>query len=268
MRGVVAVASVLLLSLAASGCFVEEDDPETQEDAGSAAPSKTATGPAKPGTGSKTPAAGAATGSLPQLLNVSTNLTGLAADFTITAQDADNDTLTYSIAFGDNKSANGTLAPQANATAGTVGATVSHTYEVAGAFNVTVTVSDGTSSDNRTFSVVTGAAGALQEPLHLEGTVECLPTVVRNGELAGGLHEFEVLPGQGSMLITFTYDDGEFNDLDYTATDAAGDGHEAAEAGPEPPMTIDGPAAGAWTIDVIGYSCLLDLDYTIDITFA
>jgi hypothetical protein len=264
----------MLVSLGASGCFVAEDDPGT--DAAADAAETTGSGPGSASGTSSRPAStktgnGTAVGSAPVLGDVSVNATGLSALFTILASDADNDTLTFTIAFGDNATANGTLAPAtgANATAGTLLGNVTHDYAEAGTYNATIAVSDGKSAVNQTVAVVVASAVAgTQAPLTISGEVQCLPTIVVNGHRGGGAHEFEVLAGQATMVLTLTYTDGDFNDLDYTVTSPGGDATVSDEGGPEPPVTVDGPEAGVWKLAVKGYSCVSSLKYTMDITFA
>jgi PKD repeat protein len=59
----------------------------------------------------------------------STVLIGQPVNFTVAGADPDNDVLTYTWDFGDGSTG--------------TGATVSHTYQVAGVINVTVTIDDG-----------------------------------------------------------------------------------------------------------------------------
>lgn len=95
----------------------------------------------------------------------------------------------------------------------------------------------------------------------------CLPLFIESGQIAGGSHTFDVLEGQTRMVLTLLYPDSPVNDLDVVAKGPDGSEHEAIAAGPEPPMTIEGPAAGTWEIAVIGWSCVGSADYTVDLVF-
>lgn len=265
--------SVVLAVVLVSGCFVEKD-PGTvgTDDAGEAGAAATGTtGSASEATNSAGGKAGstgsAATGAAPVLGDLSLNLTGLEAVFTITASDADNDTVTFVLDFGDNTTANGTLAP-ANATAADAPASlvaeVPHTYAAAGEYNATLTLSDGTSTVNATLAVsVTGGAAAVpMEPISMSGSCT-MPN--------SGFHEFEVLPGQA--FIHGVLDPGlTAIDLDWTIFDPSGSEKDSGGDfdpidGGESDLDVQAPVAGLWSIEVNCFAgAAASYDFTL--TFA
>lgn len=267
MRGVVAVTAVLLASVLSSGCFVEEDDPSTQstsEDAG--AGSSSATGTGKSGTGTGAAPGG---GSPPVIGNASVNVTGLEAAFTLVATDGDNDTLSWSLAFGDNATANGTFQPGVvvNATAMPQGrvqvANATHAYAAAGTYNATLTVSDGRTAVNRTLTV-TVAAGVASEPMApLAFSGSCTTELDETVD-----HVFTVTPGQALIHATIAIGGGGV-DIDWAIIDPSGNEADAGTSFTprgEDPLDVAAPAAGDWTIQV---TCFLGAaaSYDIDVTF-
>ena len=259
LRPLVAVTLALLLS----GCFVEKDPEATAQEVADA--------PTASASGSST--SGAPANNSPQPGNLTFNATGLEVAFVLEASDPDGDALTWTLTFGDNASANGTFAAGAAANQSVEpvravqAANATHAYAQAGNYSVTLVVSDGKASANRTYDLTLAPAAAPQEPIRLEGSVVCLPTILVNGELAGDSQSFDVLAGQRTMTLTFDFGTGDVDDLDYTLTGPSGDATESAEGGPEPPMTVAAPAAGTWTLDVTGYSCAGEASYTMDVTF-
>lgn len=242
-----AIAS-LLVALAFAGCSGGGDDGGPSASSSSSA---TSTGvPNRAPTGSIN--ASAVNGSIPLLVN-----------FTLDGEDADGDSLNWTLSFGDGNQTNGTQLP----------ATVAHNFTASGAFNVTYTLTDGRNSTvyNTRINATGGVATPpTQGPIHLTGTVTCAPTIVVDGEVEGAANEFTVEAGQTLLTITLTYDDpgGQgVTDLDLTVTDAGGESQVSNEVGPEPPRVYESPAAGLWTLAIAGYSCAGQADYTIDAVF-
>lgn len=167
--------------------------------------------------------------------------------------------VTWELSFGDGNATNGTSMP----------AQATHTYGAAGSYNATLTVRAGDARANRTLAVnATSPAAPTQAAQQLSGTVSCLPTAVLDGELAGDTQTFVVEAGQTLLTLTLAYsEDTGVEDLDMVVTDAAGKQTESAESGPEPSLLFESPAAGEWTLQVIGYSCALEASYTADLVF-
>lgn len=270
MRGVVAVAAVVLASVLFSGCFVEKGDPETQSQADDGTRSSTATATGAPGAN--------ASGSAPAVVDLTANATGLDVAFAFSASAADNGTLTWTLAFGDNATANGTFqaAPSGNASAsanqtagnqaaGALLANATHTYAAPGTYNVTLTVSDGKQAANRTLSVeVTGGAppGEPMEPLALSGSCT-------TGASESVTHVFTVTPGQPLIHATITVGGGGV-DLDWYLFDPAGSEVDSAtsfSARSEGPLDAESPVAGDWSIEV---TCFLGAaaSYNIQVAFS
>lgn len=215
---------------------------------------------------------------LRSISNASANVTGL--NLTLSLYADGNGTLTYDVAFGDNTTANGTLARVAEVNETVVptgnysfGFTLEHAYNATGTYNVTVTVAAGNVTLTRTLNVTVGESGPVfgptQDPIHLEGTVLCLPTLVENGEIAGETLPFTVNDGQRGFTLTLDYAAFPLvDDIDFVLTSPSGKEYASEAVGAEPPMTIDMPEAGEWSLQVIGYSCALELPYTVDIVFA
>lgn len=167
MRGVVAVALALLVSTVASGCFVEDKDPETQ------GTSATGTTTSRSGTLSSarttsTGAGSAANGSAALNHAPVANLTAapvngtapLNVTFAIGATDADGDALNWTLAMGEQTFASGN--------ASTLPSNVTHQFPEAGNFTIVLTVSDGqaNASANVTIRVEAGAGSALPAGPH------------------------------------------------------------------------------------------------------
>jgi PKD repeat protein len=192
----------------------------------------------------------------------------LTVNFTLNGTDLDGDALNWTLSFGDGNETNGTALP----------AQVAHNYTAPGSFNVTLNLTDGLNSTLYTTVVVasngTGnasAAAEVQAPEQLTGSVVCAPTFVVKGEVAGSSNELVVLEGQKLLTLTLSYDDpggAGLTDLDITVTDPNGDSETSEEVGPEPPLVFESPAAGTWTLALIGYSCMGEASYTVDATFA
>lgn len=267
MRALLAAPLIALVAL--SGCVASDDDPLAGLD----------------GVGSVTVEDDNATltGQGVAIRSFEANATGLTVDFTFDAVagqasasgnasapangtgNASRTPMSWTLAFGDGNQTNGTSVPGA----------ANHTYAAPGAYNATLTVRSGNASATRTLAVnatgnATAAAGPVQDPIHLEGSVLCLPTGLANGEIAGDEQTFTVNAGQGTMTVTLAYDEatGLLEDLDIVLTDPAGEQTESAASGPEPPIVLEAPAAGEWTASIVGYSCVLEQEYTIDVVFS
>jgi PKD repeat protein len=246
------LACLVLASLAFAGCAGKDKD----DDGTATSSSSTSRG------------ATAATNHAPTAaLNVSAvnGSAPLNVTFTVSGADADNDTLSWTLAFGDNTTANGTSLP----------ANVTHLFTAAGAFLANLTVTDGVANATANVTVsVAGASGGIPGPLRFEGTLTALPYVPQVGspngqvESATVVHDFAFTGAPGKMTLTLAYEEGLFfTDIDIFVTDPSGTETASEEAGPEPPLEIAAPAAGAWSVRVFAYGGEGDVDYTLDITF-
>lgn len=159
MRGVVAVALALLVSTVASGCFVEDKDPETQDtDTSSGTATRTSSSGPRSATTTTTGGNGTAGGNATNLAPTA-NLTAspgngtapLNVTFTIGGADPEGGNLTWTLTLDNTTIGNGTSVP-ANHT---------HAFTEAGNHTVVLTVSDGThnATANVTVTVAAGAAG-------------------------------------------------------------------------------------------------------------
>lgn len=171
MRWFVAVAC---LSLILSGCASKTAESDTASDSeagssskaqasagGSASKAASASGTAS---GSKAPAStatgtAAASNKAPTITAFAAEVTGLNATFAFAATDANNDTLTYTLSFGDGSvNATGTL-PSAN---------VTYAFAAAGNYTAQLIVSDGKLAGNKTLlvSMVAAAVAAVDPFAH------------------------------------------------------------------------------------------------------
>jgi PKD repeat protein len=130
------LAAALLVSLVLAGCADSGDDEFTT----STSTSATSTGPAPNMPPSGSLSLSTAGGELPLAVNVS-----------LAGQDADGDTLTWALDFGDGNATNGTALP----------VELMHNYTAAGNFTVLFTISDGLANAtyNATLNVTAAAAG-------------------------------------------------------------------------------------------------------------
>ncbi|MEK6985913.1 MAG: PKD domain-containing protein [Candidatus Thermoplasmatota archaeon] len=185
MRWLVAVAC---LSLVLSGCASKSSESDTSSDSDSGTASKAQTAGAST---SKAPTSGTATGSkapsgtatgtaatssnkAPAITAFAANVTGLNATFTLAATDANNDTLSYTLSFGDGS---------VNATGSLPAANVTYAFAAAGNYTAQLIVSDGKLSANQTILIVVVAPPAVVLSTQCERT----PTA----ELPGALYVFE-----------------------------------------------------------------------------
>jgi PKD repeat protein len=192
------VACVLLMALA--GCA---EKPQSDDGDGTVSATTSTT----PSPSNVTKANQAPTGSL------AVAPTGLNATFQLQGQDADGDSLTWNLTFGDGSSANGTFQPaavvdEAVQPIGTTTATnVTHLYTAAGLFNATFTVSDGRDSTvyNATVNVTSLEA---RGPMTFIGHVVFPdPVLSTEGECLFALSDqFGIPPGGGYAGDYFTFD--------------------------------------------------------------
>lgn len=267
------LALAITALLALSGCVVSEDDVEAAANEAAEHLEN-----ADFGSASANQAARDSASVLRALSNVSTNVTGLNVTVSFSADG--NGTLTYDVAFGDNSSENGTMdvrAVEVDENVTPTGnysyvVTLSHAYAGPGLYNITVAVTAGEVSLERTVSVTVAESGPVfgptQDPILLEGTVACAPTIVLDGEIAGETHLVAVNEGQRAFTLTLAYDELLVEDLDFVLTSPSGKEYASEAAGAEPPLDIETPEAGEWTLTIIGYSCMGEQDYTVDILFA
>ena len=152
MRGVVAVALALLVSTVASGCFVEDKDPQTQ-DTGTTQ-TATSSGTTGPRTGTTTTTTGSASGNTTADRAPVANLTAdtlngtapLNVTFAVDGSDPDGGALDWILTFGNTTlgTGNGTTLP----------ANVTHSFTEAGNFTVVLTVTDGAGNATANVTVV------------------------------------------------------------------------------------------------------------------
>lgn len=186
---------------------------------------------------------------------------------------------TTSAGPGGNTTGNATNPVPGVTLGNTTNATVTHTYTMVGNYTATFALTLPNATRVTLNAIVLVAAGAgnttveaapPQEPQHFEGSVTCAPAVVVDSEQGGSAvdHTIDVLEGQTLMTLTLDYEEATgLEDLDFEVTDPAGDTEAAAAGGPEPPMEIKDPMPGTWSINVIGFSCVGELDYTFDAVF-
>jgi PKD repeat protein len=157
MKGL--LAALLVASLAFAGCTGKDNGTTTSRSGAASSGSTTNTASTTTGsvttsattTGSGTQTSDTTSGTpqnhAPTASLVANNATGsipFNVTFTLGGTDADEDAMTYTLAFGDGS---------ADATGSTLPAEVQHTYSLEGNFTVLFTVSDGTASSNQTVVV-------------------------------------------------------------------------------------------------------------------
>lgn len=223
MRGVVAVACALLVSLGSSGCFVSEDDPETQgEGTGDGLGSSSGTGTGKTsGTRTSGPSAGGnATNHAPMVNLTASSLAGaspLNVTFNVTVSDLDGDNVTWRLDFGNGTDAqNGT----------TANATVTHAFSAAGNHTVTLSASDGAANATTNLTIVVTGGAFVSNPQ---------PSITFTGTVgmpeSSASHPFELLPGNSKMTVTLTWGAANgIGDLDLSLQDAGGSDVDASES--------------------------------------
>ncbi len=157
------VATMIVLALALSGCAEKKKD-DDESDSSSTSHSGTDSGGVGGNVSSNHPPAATMTanGTADAPLNVT---------FLLNATDSDGDAMAWTLAFGDGASANGTFAGALNRTllAGPQLANATHLYAAGGAYNATLTVSDGKATTNVTLKLNL-TAGTPFEQFVAEGT--------------------------------------------------------------------------------------------------
>lgn len=259
MRLIPLAAVVLLAGFTLAGCSGGGGDDKDGDSSSTTTGSSTTSGSGAPRPNR------APLGSLDVTLPPASGLP-LMANFTLNGTDPDGDALRWTLTFGDNTTtANGTTLPSS----------VSHDYASAGNFTALFTLMDGKTNATYNLTVAVAGAGALPDPLHFEGTLTALPYIPMvaspNGliDSATATHEFAFTATPAVMTVTLAYGEGLFfNDVDLFITDPAGEETAAEEAGPEPPVVFESPAAGTWGIRVFAYGGEGDIDYTVDVTFS
>ena len=155
MRLSALLASLTFLALAFAGCSGDgggDGDDSTSSSSSSSRSSSSASGTAS-SSGSSSGSASSTTSGSPANQaptgSISASVNGTQANFTLAGSDPDGDLLSWSLAFGDGQSTNGTDLP----------ASVLHTY-AAGDFTANFTVSDGGESISYDVAVTIAAGGA------------------------------------------------------------------------------------------------------------
>lgn len=160
---------VLVLVVAFAGCVTKKDDKGEGGDDGGAGSGSGTTGSATRSTTRSTTASGTqgtnGTGSdnHPPTASMTANGTGAAPAsvvFLLNGTDADGDALAWALAFGDGNATNGTSLP----------ANVTYAYPQPGAYNATLTVSDGKATTNVTLQLNLTASGPAFEQFVASGT--------------------------------------------------------------------------------------------------
>ena len=228
MRGVVLLALSLIVVAALSGCVSSGGKEDASTDSTTSASGSSTSRTSSPGN-----VTAAANHAPVTNLTLAANATaGVNATFLINATDADGDTLTWTLAFGDNASANGTVA----FTNGTYqAANVTHAYASAGAVNVTLVVSDGKANATTSLKVnITSAAPStvvvLQDDadgdanldmtevkdITITVTPESLTLVANVGDVPTGLGSTPAFSPYGFRL---TINGGEYSCYNYVGVD-------------------------------------------------
>lgn len=159
----------LVLMLAFAGCVSKKDE----GDGGDADDGGDGTGARTGRTSRSTTGSATATGTSgsngtaaenhPPTASMTANGTGAApasVSFLLNGTDADGDALTWALAFGDGNATNGTSLP----------ANVTYAYPQPGAYNATLTVSDGKATTNVTLLLNLTASGPAFEKFVASGT--------------------------------------------------------------------------------------------------
>ena len=243
------LALLLATALVLSGCAQKKDD-----DDGAAASSSTSSSQSMTGTGGSV--GGNLSTNQPPSATLTANSTGgLNVTFALNATDNDGDALTWSLDFGDNATQNGTFpARLGNASKPFAhAANVTHLYDAGGAFNVTLTLSDGKATTNVSLALNV-TAGSSFEQFVAEGTPDLPCTQCTEGGAntgigyRAGINEldsyFVELPaGAGGQPFTVTSSAGDpevsFRD---SCSGGAAVGDPFNNEGPESGVVPDGAA--------------------------
>jgi PKD repeat protein len=185
MRGVVAVAFALLLPMFASGCFVQDKDPQTQDTDGAETATQTSgtttrSGTATPSNGTVRPG-GNGTDRAPTANLTASPVNGTAplnVTFSIGGADPEGGNLTWTLTLGNATVGNGTSVPTNH----------THQFTEAGNYTVVLTVSDGANNAtaNVTVTVTAGGSGAAGPVEHQFVTVNPDGTCDAKGERTVG----------------------------------------------------------------------------------
>lgn len=219
MRAILAV--LVLLTLAFAGCASKGGDGDDDGGTGTGTSTSTGTATSRSGTSTGTAtgsASGTGTGApganVAPVANLTANTTRglapLAVTFTLNATDADGDSLTWTLSFGDGS---------ANETGTAVPATVSHTYSAVGNYTANFTVSDSeaTVTDSEDIVVRAAATGGSTFPLVFDGevTLSCVPC--------------QEAPGAGASISWNSGEAGLDSDWFVLPADAAGHDFQTSE---------------------------------------
>lgn len=148
------VVSAVVLSGCASGG--NDGDATSSSTSSSGSASSTGTGTASTSTSSTSQTSSSSPSSAPntapKVTSFTGNSTGLSATFAFNATDAEGDTVTFTLAFGD-----GTA--NVTGTFGANGSNATHLYASAATYNATLVVSDGKLASNKTLTIAVVADG-------------------------------------------------------------------------------------------------------------
>ncbi|MHB1260580.1 MAG: PKD domain-containing protein [Thermoplasmatota archaeon] len=162
MRSLLAIALLALFAVTFAGCA---EDPERYPNgvpttstsrSGSASATRTGTSSASSSMTSTGPDVNASNEAPTANLTAapSNGTAPLNVTFSLSGSDADNDTLSWTLAFGDGNQTNGTTLPSS----------VVHSYAAARNYTASLTVSDGSLNRTATARITVGGAGAPSEP--------------------------------------------------------------------------------------------------------
>ena len=217
MRGVVALTAALLVSLTASGCFVEENDPETQATDGATT------------TGASTSATNTSVANRSPVANLTATpengTAPLNVTFAIQGSDPDGGALNWTLSLDNTTlgSGNGTILPS----------NVTHQFSDSGNFTVVLLVTDGllNATANITITVAAGANGTVGGAptedawvvFNADGTCDAKGEIDLFGEY---IHERGDPPGTGYVDGDGTWVYEESNGID--GLQVGGSGEAAA----------------------------------------
>lgn len=214
MRLTALLAVACLLALAVAGCSGKDGggaassstsaSSSSHSGSGSSSTSRSGSGSSSASSSSSSPSAApnhAPTGAVSVIVN------GTAASFNLTGADADGDSLSWTLSFGDGATTNGTTLPSA----------VTHTYAAAGNFSANYTLTDGKDPASYNVTVQAAAAGA--------GTTQTVdgkwtfgpPGCGPSNPAESVAYPAQLAPLEGISWIKFDVDPGTIG-KDYTAT--------------------------------------------------
>ncbi|MEK6975047.1 MAG: PKD domain-containing protein [Candidatus Thermoplasmatota archaeon] len=191
----------------------------------------------------------------------------LSVNFTLGGTDADNDSLSWTLSFGDGS---------ANATGSTLPSTVVHAFAAAGNYTVLLTVRDARSNDTANVTVrATAASGSGGgEPIHREGSVTALCVhcagIGPSGCISMAIGESGLdcymadLPAEAvGRVATLASSNGFINYGFYDECSASGTLLEGSADNDSPFVTT--VPAGATCVAFFEYLDFPFIDYTVDI---